>query len=112
MKYYIIDLKMSIQPKNSEVVETICRYFHTITDERIDNLIQNSSEQVKKYQFSVNRDNREYLDSIVVIFNICHQMKSSFILPPLFHSCICEAYDKYTFAKYKSAKMHGFTILN
>ena len=91
-----------------QIVNTIMAYFNTISDERIDNLIENCHTQLKIYQLCKSKNSTE---SIIVIFNLCHEMKITYLLPPIFYSCLCEAYDDYTYTKYNIAKLHGFILL-
>ena len=100
----------NIQPlKMQNIVDEISKYLHNVSDERVENLLYNCREQLKIYQ-SYNYD-EHYNASIITIFNMCHDMKIAYLLPPLFYSCLCEAYDNYTLNKYQMASLHGFTIL-
>ena len=92
-----------------DVIDVISEYLYNVSDERVENLLYNCREQLKIYQ-SYNYDD-QYNESIITIFNMCHDMKIAYLLPPLFYSCLCEAYDNYTLNKYQMASLHGFTIL-
>lgn len=95
--------------KTQNIVDEISKYLYNVSDERVENLLYNCREQIKIYQ-SYNYGDH-YNSSIITIFNMCHEMKISYLFPPLFYSCLCEAYDNYTLKKYKMASLHGFTIL-
>ena len=106
----ILKTMPNIQPiKTQNIVDVISKYLHNVSDERVENLLYNCREQLKIYQ-SYNYD-KQYNSSVITIFNMCHDMKIAYLLPPLFYSCLCEAYDIYTLNKYQMASLHGFTIL-